>query len=85
MNEMVPRSYFTENMEEWQTRGYDVIDFTRADVDLTKLPKFYNEKFNSTGRRIEKNYLLNYLIFNDLAYYEKKNGVFKFYTKIKAS
>lgn len=83
MNEMVPRSYFTEHMEEWQSNGYDVIDFSRADVDLSKLPKFYNERFNSTGRKIEKNYLLNYLVFNDLAYYKKEDGIFKFYTKRK--
>jgi len=84
MNDVVPRSFFTDNMKVWNEDGYDLIDFSRADVDLSDLPKFYNEQFRTTKRKVEKNYLLNYLLINNLAYYKLDNDKYKFHVQVIA-
>lgn len=81
MNEVVPRSFFKENMQSWNENGYDLIDFSRVDVDLSHLPPFYNDTFKSTDRKIEKNYLLNYLLINNLAYYKLNDNKYMFHAR----
>lgn len=84
MNDVVPRSFFTDNMKVWNEDGYDLIDFSRANVDLRELAKFYYDKFEATKRKVEKNYLLNYLLINNLAYYRYENDTYKFYPRVSA-
>ena len=82
MKEVVPRRFFTNNIKNWSEDGYEIIDFSKADVDLSNLPKFYTEKFEETSRKIEKNYLLNYLLINGLAYYRYDNKKYKFHGRL---
>lgn len=84
MNELVPRRFFKDNMKVWDDNGFNIIDFSRVDVDLSGLAKFYNDKFRATNRKIEKNYLLNYLLINNLAYYKLYNNKYNFHTRVNA-
>lgn len=71
MEKLIPRKFLTKKFEEWQLTGYQIIDFTKLDVDLTELPEYYKEKYESTERKIEKNYLLNHLLYHNLVSYIK--------------
>lgn len=74
MNQLVPRRFFTENIEKWEVAGYPFKDFSRDNIDLTRLPEFYSEEYETSHRKIEKNYLLNYLLINKIAYFYEENG-----------
>ena len=76
----IPRKFFKSKFEEWQTSGYEIIDFTKSDVDLSELPEYYEEKYMSTDRKIEKNYLLNHLIYYNLVSYIKEVNHYIFKT-----
>ncbi len=71
LEKLIPRKFLTKKFDEWQLAGYKVIDFTKSDVDLTELPEYYKEKYESTERKIEKNYLLNHLLYHNLVSYMK--------------
>lgn len=85
MDKLIPRRFFEKKFEEWQASGYQVVDFTKAEVDLTELPEYYEEKFESTERKVEKNYLLNHLLYHNLAYYIKNLNQYVFKPKNDAN
>jgi len=69
LERLIPRKFFKRKFEEWQVSGYQVIDFTKVEVDLSDLPEYYEEKYVSTERKIEKNYILNHLLYHNLVSY----------------
>jgi len=71
LERLIPRKFLKTKFEEWQSQGYQVIDFTQSEVDLNELPEYYKEKYESTERKIEKNYLLNHLLYHNLVSYIK--------------
>lgn len=81
MERLIPRKFFNRKFEEWQSSGYQLIDFTKAEVDLSELPEYYEEKYEGTERKVEKNYLLNHLLYHNVAYYIKEFNRYVFKSK----
>lgn len=74
MTPLVPRRFYTENIKKWELEGHIFKDFSREHVDLSHLPEFYSEGYETSHRTIEKNYLLNFLLINKIAYCYEDNG-----------
>jgi len=70
----IPRRFFKKKFKEWQENGYELRSFKKIEIDISLLPEYYRDQFDNTSRNIEKDYLLNHLIYNEIAYVHEFKG-----------
>ncbi len=75
---MIPRKFFLNKFDEWQSNGYSLIDFSRYTVDLSEMPLYYQNRYAQIQRTIAKNYFLNHLVYHELARLDYANNTYFF-------